>query len=959
MTFPEKCKAVRKKVVITNNGDRPLNVDVSKHHAVEALPYEVIKKTIMKMKKGAALCIDAWSPMLFQQMLGFGGDLFLERLAKILELILAQKFGRGVLEMLTATRGVALPKPEDKTSVRPVSLSSLWMRILSSVITRTAAMKVSSTQYAFARDGCAQIGFRLREEIAAGKAILRFDIKNAFSSLRRTLAYDTIKMHEDVANLSPNVMNYFLLRSNGPTKMVMFGPRAQSIEVIDIPTGLQQGDSLSTVLYSACVDRVLTVIMKAKGHKISAVCQFVDDTIIACDPECALEISSFVRSSFEAFGFTINMTKSKIFSKHAITPNLVGLDEMEMADVAQMCPDEMREAVVAAARQELLSRAGEDGATFGAPSATSAAGTTATTTTTAAAHGDASAASDAAQSRELDPTVSDQLEAIRRREAEGVCAARVELVKAVCNSRLDKLRAVQQQGQQQQEQQQGQQQGQGHDGSLGAAAALGARRSDFDYYMSVIEKQPVELQQSGSFVAVGINISDDFADFNETQKKKHEKYWQIMDSLPALHLSSATKFTLLRLCAFPKVIFYASTTPPQHAAEIIENFQTNLIARVTELMGVVWTDANREAIFQRQGCGLPDLVLNAGKLYEDAQERYRNNNYKRVNSLSELSGCLAHSSVDIALTDLGIHLARQNSAAWFFTALRGPKHLTLPDVEFKLCMAIRCYALLLCYSFAARDKDGNKINQKFECARCQTVIDTDQKYIDHIFSSCVGNASYYVRRHNRLRDQIASVMRTYGASVETEPTLFINSYADNKSHRPDLLVNQAAMSATDFSIANTTASNSDKDEVRVSAEKKRRLHFSACNEHEVNFYPYVVSIHGWLDHSCWRFIRHVADQMSFELRDEFVFNMLQTTSVSLARSRADMIKDDFVARRSVSFSRKKQDSDDEGENEEEQEEQGSDGDEETENERNPNQYHEGNPTQNNQRAYEAGERKKM
>ena len=107
-------------------------------------------------------------------------------------------------------------------------------------------------------------------------------------------------------------------------------------------------------------------------------------------------------------------------------------DEMEMADIAQMCPDELRDAVVEAARRELRSRA-EDGAALVAPATTTSAIATACATASAAAqHADASGAADAAEGRELNPTSSEQLEAIRRRKAEEVCEMRTRLVRAVC-----------------------------------------------------------------------------------------------------------------------------------------------------------------------------------------------------------------------------------------------------------------------------------------------------------------------------------------------------------------------------------------------------------------------------------------------------------------------------------------------------------------------------------------------
>jgi hypothetical protein len=180
-----------------------------------------------------------------------------------------------------------------------------------------------------------------------------------------------------------------------------------------------------------------------------------------------------------------------------------------------------------------------------------------------------------------------------------------------------------------------------------------------------------------------------------------------------------------------------------------------------------------------------------------------------------------------------------------------------------------------------------------------------------------------------------------------EPTLFSRSYRDGKRNRPDIHVIQNSSSATDFMIANTTASTTDVQEVRASAKKKRSKHYDACNAHGVVFHPYVVSIHGWLDAACMRFTRHIAWQLPVQLQKEFVFSMQQTTSLSLARSRADMITHDLALRQFVSFRKNMGDSEDEdGERgcEEDDREKGpeADGenvgehdDGETDNERNP------------------------
>jgi hypothetical protein len=346
------------------------------------------------------------------------------------------------------------------------------------------------------------------------------------------------------------------------------------------------------------------------------------------------------------------------------------------------------------------------------------------------------------------------------------------------------------------------------------------------------------------------------------------------------------------------VIFYASTTPPEQAARIVAAFQQNLIERVTQLIGVQWTDANREALFQTAGCGLPDLVRNSHKLYDDARLRFETNNYQRTNSLQDLSRCLAHSSVDVTSTELCTHLSRQKSAGWLFTALRGSKNDALSDEEFATCLALRCFALPARYSFGTRDRDGNKINRAYSCAACCARIDSDQKHINHIFSGCKANSNYYTRRHNNLRDAIAGVVRGFGVSVETEPTLFSESYRDGRKHRPDLLVSQASMTATDFVVVNG-GGDDDEYACKQKAQEKRTQHYDACNAHGAVFHAYAVSIHGWLDRSGLRFIKQIAGQLPFVQRDEFVFAMMHSTSLALAKARAEMIRHQHLQQHNV------------------------------------------------------------
>ena len=232
------------------------------------------------------------------------------------------------------------------------------------------------------------------------------------------------------------------------------------------------------------------------------------------------------------------------------------------------------------------------------------------------------------------------------------------------------------------------------------------------------------------------------------------------------------KFTILRLCAFPRLIFYCSCTPPEQTTTIVEDFQRNLLKRVSDLIEVDWNDNNREAIFQKGGLGLPDLIENSHLLFDDASSRFNNNNYSRVNlSLGNFSSRLVHSSDRLtANSDLDKHLKKNVRADWLFTNQRGTKESPLNNVEFNLCLAMRCHALPRQYSFQTEDSEGRKINNRFKCEvfSCQKTITTDAEYIDHIFT-CKAGATHvsYTDRHDRLKFAISAVASCTPSNLPT------------------------------------------------------------------------------------------------------------------------------------------------------------------------------------------------
>jgi hypothetical protein len=243
-------------------------------------------------------------------------------------------------------------------------MSGVLAKLASATIAQQSKMRISKCQYAWKRDGCEQLGFAMSEQHAAGDVILRFDICNGFSATPRRHVRDVILSHMDCHGLGPNVLAYFLLRyRQGRSRVCMFGPAGTTHEFIDIPTGLQQGDPLSSLLFACVVDRVMALVAKAYGKKIKMMAGYIDDVSIACAAKDALAIAAFVRAAFEVYGLLINMRKSKVLldiNNNDIVPELFELTAEELNEVALIAPEEIRELVEERVRVEKEKREREN-----------------------------------------------------------------------------------------------------------------------------------------------------------------------------------------------------------------------------------------------------------------------------------------------------------------------------------------------------------------------------------------------------------------------------------------------------------------------------------------------------------------------------------------------------------------------------------------------------------------------
>jgi hypothetical protein len=443
-----------------------------------------------------------------------------------------------------------------------------------------------------------------------------------------------------------------------------------------------------------------------------------------------------------------------------------------------------------------------------------------------------------------------------------------------------------------------------------AALALDAQPPATTLYKFYWEEESrIKQQRGGSFVIVGICITKCFAEYNERQQRRNDKFFALLDAIPA-SLPRAIMFQILRLCAFPRMIFYCAATPPDEARVTVAKFQRELVQRVSDLIEVDWTDANREAIHQRHGLGLPDLINNSHMLYSDAMARFQTGNYnKRRRAIEDATSRLVHQPGSVQSERLDRHLGKNSVAPWLFCNRRGASEPPLINENFIICLALRAYALPRRYSFATiNHRTGAKTNSPYCCGFCTLRIDDDQTYIDHLFECKAGvehvNPS---TRHNWLKYAISSAISHHGISCTVEPRMLSAGYEqrDNDEYidrRPDLLCRTAVPIVTDFGIVMQAKKCSVGDGARAYARDKHQLHHAACERLNMKYFSYVVEVYGHLDSDARHFIDHVVRHVPAVSRRALDFELNYVTSLVLARTRALMIVQDQASRNFVTLS---------------------------------------------------------
>ncbi len=220
--------------------------------------------------------------------------------AALLHHLITQPLSPNLRSIICAARLVGIPK--DGGGVRPIAVSSIFLKLIGTICMKREAKPTCAHQYAIAqRDGAS----RILHEIAAGRTsdsiIVKFDIVNAFNAMSRDVVNTVIKNHDQ------GIQQYFRLVYGVSTPLCVYGPDEHV--VIDMPNGIRQGDSTSTYLFAHCVDTALLQIAR-----VTPSWMYVDDLTICTTKAQLQSVLGVVHDAFASIGLKLNPAKTRIFA---------------------------------------------------------------------------------------------------------------------------------------------------------------------------------------------------------------------------------------------------------------------------------------------------------------------------------------------------------------------------------------------------------------------------------------------------------------------------------------------------------------------------------------------------------------------------------------------------------------------------------------------------------------------
>ena len=290
------------------DGDFVTNID---REQVRMFSSSEVQDAIHKVNKDAANAIDGWTKDLIVQAAEVNSEIY-ALLADLLHWLLTAELSQFTRDCLVMSRGVGIPKPDG--GVRPICVSSIFVKLLGTLCTAEDDKRPSENQYAIGtKDGAKRIVHKVKDFIQRkGKqhsAVLRFDVSNAYGTMSRTLLQKLMETADHP------LRQYFRLVYGRKSHIAVFGPEGKT-DFIPLGEGVKQGDATSSLLFCLGVDVALGELNKFLSDNgiYAEIYMYMDDLTICVDVEHADLVSKAAIAALNKIGFKVNEDKSKILT---------------------------------------------------------------------------------------------------------------------------------------------------------------------------------------------------------------------------------------------------------------------------------------------------------------------------------------------------------------------------------------------------------------------------------------------------------------------------------------------------------------------------------------------------------------------------------------------------------------------------------------------------------------------
>lgn len=385
------------------------------------------------------------------------------------------------------------------------------------------------------------------------------------------------------------------------------------------------------------------------------------------------------------------------------------------------------------------------------------------------------------------------------------------------------------------------------------------------------------VKSTEPFKVLGANMTENYTEMNTMLKKRTSKFF---DDFDELEVHPEIQHVILHYCGSPKLLYFCSTTPAEHSAEVTKFFGARIKRSFAKLIQVAETKIKDNVFHADEGAGIPDYHSCRGELY--------------LQSLAQVKGSYNQSVARVKLTKPIFSISPDDDnerndperdatydSQWMRYS-QAPFHEQLSPNEYRVALALRCDVI----------PDSLYNNETYRC-ECNTMIQSARDVISHALRCHLFSGITAGNRHQWLKQALGNVYRSWGGNISIEPGFYTYENTDVK-HRPDITfyTNSKAV-CTDLSIVSPDV---DFDNARRGAAASRQAkakskhHQAAVSKMEHVFIPFVMETSGHFDRDCFKMITALSDiARGPRARHVFKRDLIGAASTSIAKFRSEAI----------------------------------------------------------------------